>query len=134
MTPTGWIMIGTTAASLIAGWIFWLVRRRVTRLDALENAVFGDNGMRVQLHKYVTQDQFQRELAALGAAMRGISEEGQKREERILKAIENQTLVVGSEVREVKAEVRDQLREVRADVRAQGERVDKLLVQQTPQR
>lgn len=134
MTPTAWIMIGSTAVTLIGGWVFWLIRRRVSRLDALEQAVFGDTGMRMQLHKYVTQEQFQRDLAALGAAMRGISEEGQKREERILKAIEHNTSVVGAQMGEVKAELRHALSEVRSDVRTQGLRVDELLRVSTPQR
>lgn len=103
-----WIPLLVFIASLISGVIWYLVRRRVSRLDALESAVFGDSGVREKLHKYVTHDVLERRLGEVALAMRGISEEGVRREERILKAIENQTLVIGSEVMEIKHDIRSQ--------------------------
>lgn len=130
----GWVAIGTTAAGMVFAVVWWLVRRRVSRLDALEAAVFGDTGVNHRLHKYVTREEFQREITNLSLAMRGISEEGVRREERILKAIEQQTQLVGTEVRDLKADVREQLREVRGDLRTQTQRVDEVLKRSTDAR
>ena len=116
MPIMGWVSIGVAIGTALFAIVFWLVRRRVTRIDALESAVFGDNGVRDRFHKYVTHDILNEKLVQLRADMRGISEEGQKREERILSAIENQTLVVGSEVREIKT-----------DLRAQAQRIDEVM-------
>jgi hypothetical protein len=125
----GWVSIGVAGFGAVFTVVWWLIRRRVSRLDALEAAVFGDSGVNHRLHKFVTRDEFQRELLSLTTSMRGISEEGQRREERILQAIQNQTLVVGSEVRELKEDMRGQMGDLRQDVRAQAQRVDQLLQQ-----
>jgi hypothetical protein len=112
----GWVSIGVALFSTLAAVVFWLIRRRVTRLDALEAAVFGDSGVRERLHKYVTHEALDRKLNSLNEKVAGISEEGQRREDRILEAITNQTLVVGSEVREIKT-----------DMRAQAARIDEAI-------
>jgi hypothetical protein len=136
-----WIMIGTAAAGIIFPVCFWWFRRRVSRLDALEAAVFGADGVQRHFAKYVTEVEFRREIGAVQLAMRGISEEGVRREDRLLKAIENQTLVIGSEVRELKTDVRDARQESRdqvghlredvgrvtEDIRQQSTRIDAMM-------
>lgn len=112
----GWISVSVAAGGALFTVLFWLIRRRVSRLDELERAVFGNDGVRERLHKYVTQGSLDQKLADVRLELRGISEEGQLRETRILAAIENQTLVIGSEVREIKT-----------DLRAQALRVDAVM-------
>jgi hypothetical protein len=114
-------MIGTSGAGIAftVWWFFW--RKRLGRIEALEAAVFGADGVR---NRYVTRPEFERSVGELNTRMAGLSDEGQAREERILQAIERNTLVVGSEVREMKADVRETLREFRADMRAQTTRID----------
>lgn len=113
----GWVSIGCAVGAAVFAVLFWLVRRRVTRLDTLEDAVFGNDGMRERLSKYVTHGVLDTRLSELRTQMSGISEEGQKREERILQAIKDQTKVVGNEVREIKV-----------DMRAQAKRIDEVIV------
>lgn len=108
MPGNAWVPIGIFAAGVVFTIVWWLVRRRVSRLDALEAAVFGTEGVRERLHKYVTHADLNTKLQELAGQMGGISEEGQKREERIIAAIERQTLVMGSEVREIKTDLRQQ--------------------------
>lgn len=108
MPTAAWVSIGIFWAGVIFTVIWWLIRRRVSRIDALEAAVFGTEGVRERLHKYVTHADLNQRLQDLTVQMGGISEEGQKREERILAAIERQTLLVGSEVREIKTDLRAQ--------------------------
>jgi len=134
MTPAAWIMLGAAIVSPIFTVIWWLVRRPVARIDRLEAAVFGESGVHMRMTKFATAEFVERKVAELQTAMRGISEEGQTREDRILKAIENQTLVVGSEMRELKQDVRDQVGELRNDVRQQANRVDALMQQQNGNR
>jgi hypothetical protein len=113
----GWVSIGVAAFGAIFAVVWWLIRRRVSRLDALEDAVFGTDGMRERLHKYVTQGALETKLGELRSQLLGISEEGQRREDRILSAINNQTAVIGAEVQEIKQ-----------DIRAQAARVDDILM------
>lgn len=127
MTTTAWVMIGCTLLGQILGMAWWLVRRPVGRIDRLEAAVFGESGVNMRLNRYVTTEAFEKRMGTIDLHLRGVSDEGQKREERILAAIHNQTLVVGSEVRELKADVRDQVKELRSDVRSQADRVDAFL-------
>lgn len=108
----GWVSIGVALFGALFAVVWWLIRRRVSRLDALEDAVFGSDGMRERMHKYVTHGVLDAKLVELRTQLLGISEEGQKREDRILAAINNQTLVVGSEVREIKQDIREQSRRI----------------------
>lgn len=116
----GWVSIGVTAAGMAFAVLWWLIRRRVSRIDALEEAVFGNDGMRERLHKYVTHGVLDQKLGELRMQMAGISEEGQRREERILGAIENQTLVFGSEMREIKQDLRDQAKRIDEVMKLRG--------------
>lgn len=120
MPIIGWVSIGVAVGGAVFAFVFWLIRRVVERLDHIEGAIFGNEGMRERIHSYVTHSTLDAKMVAfradMRADMRGISEEGQKREERILAAIENQTLVVGSEVREIKT-----------DLRAQATRIDEAM-------
>lgn len=134
MPVTAWVMIGIAVATQVFSVVWWLVRRPVGRLDRLEAAVFGETGVHMKLTKFVTYDAFEKRMGTIDSHLRGVSEEGQKREERILRAIENQTLVVGSDVRELREDVREQLREVRQDLRAHGQRTDEVLKASAPQR
>lgn len=108
----GWVSIGVAVFGAVFAVVWWLIRRRVSRLDALEDAVFGTDGMRERMHKYVTQGVLDAKLGEFRQQLAGISEEGQRREDRILAAINNQTLVVGSEVREIKQDLREQARRI----------------------
>jgi hypothetical protein len=119
MTPAAWIMLGAAIASPVFTIVWWLVRRPVARIDRLEAAVFGESGVHMRLAKFATTDHLDRKLAELRSAMQGMSEEGQRREDRILQAIQEQTRVVSL-----------QLTETRADVRQQAQRVDALMSQQ----
>lgn len=116
MTPALWIMLGAAVASPLFTVVWWLLRRPVARLDRLEAAVFGESGVNMRLHKFATAEMLDRRVGELQAAMKGISEEGQRREDRILGAIETQTKLVSH-----------QLSETRADVRQQSQRVDELM-------
>ena len=140
MSHTAWVMIGIAIFSCSSGIVLWLIRRRLSRLDALELAVFGDAvkhpglnifATRAELEKRaqaITEDVDKR-LTMLSASMAGISEEGQKREERILEAIRsNNNSLVGA-VQDLKQDVRNQVSELRNDVRGQASRVDDLMRQ-----
>jgi len=111
----GWVSIGVALFGAVFAVCWWLIRRRVSRIDALEDAVFGTDGMRERMHKYVTHGVLDTKLGELRQQLAGISEEGQRREDRIIEAIRNQTLVVGSEVRDIKT-----------DLRAQAARIDEV--------
>lgn len=123
MTPAAWIMLGATIASPLFTIVWWLIRRPVARIDRLESAVFGETGVHMRLAKFATTEHLDRKLAELRLAMQGMSEEGQRREDRILSAIQEQTRLVSA-----------QLTETRADVRQQSQRVDALMAQQTGNR
>lgn len=114
MSVTAWVSVSIFAGGIFFTIAWWLFRRRVTRLESLEAAVFGATGMP---HKYVTHEALNARIGELNLRMAGMAEEGQRREERILEAISNQTLVLGSEVREIKE-----------DIRAQAKRVDTMLL------
>jgi len=112
-----WVSIGIAVFGAIFSVVWWLFLRRMSRIDALEAAVFGTDGLNLRLHKYVTQGTLEAEMGKLRQDLRGVSDEGQAREDRILKAIHNLNLVVGSEVREIKH-----------DIRAQNERIDAVMM------
>lgn len=116
MTAAGWIAIAVSVGSHAFAVVWWLVRRPIGRLDRLEAAVFGESGVNMKLTKYVTHEGFEKRMASIDAHLLGVSEEGQKREERILQAIENQT-----------RQVSQQLGEMRSDVRQQSARIDNLM-------
>lgn len=124
MPIVGWVSIGVFLASAIftVWWFFW--RKRLGRIEALEAAVFGEAGVR---NRYVTRPEFDNAIEELNSKMLGLSEEGQKREERILQAIERHTLTSISEMRELKIEVRERVGELKDDVRAQNSRIDDAL-------
>lgn len=127
MPVTAWVSIGIFSAGVVVAVIAWLIKRRISRLDALEAAVFGEAGVRNAFHKYATTAELDRRVSELRTSMQGISEEGQKREERILQAIERNTVVMGSEVREMRADVREQLAEMKTDIRQQSFRIDQAI-------
>lgn len=102
----GWVAIAIAVFSALLGAVGWLINRRFRRLDSLEDAVFGTHGMRERM--YVTNGVLDVKINELRVQMSGVSEEGQLREERILEAIRNNTLVVGSEMREIKLDMREQ--------------------------
>ena len=112
MPVMGWVSIGVAVGSALFGVVWWLIRRRVTRLDALEAAVFGTDGMRERMHKYVTHGDMNAKLGELRTQMLGISEEGQRREERILEAIKDGNTAVGQVVREIRQDLRDQSKRI----------------------
>lgn len=118
MSHTAWVMIGCAAWTFISGVVLWLIRRMVSRLDGLELAVFGDGAKHPGLNMFATRSDLE-----------GISEEGQKREERILSAITSNNTALVSELRDLKQDVRAQVKEVRDDVRAQAQRVDHMMRQ-----
>lgn len=128
MTLTHWLAIGTFVGGVVFSVVWWHVRKRASRLEALEAAVFGAEGVTRHLAKYVTHAELQRELGALGVSLRGVSEEGQRREERIVAAIEQQTANIGREVRDLKEDLRAQVVELRQDVRSQQKRVDDFMM------
>jgi hypothetical protein len=107
MTPAAWIMLGAAIASPLFTIIWWLVRRPVARIDRLEQAVFGESGVHMKLTSFATATLLDTRVAELRLAMKGISEEGQRREDRILQAITD----------------------MRQDVRQQSQRVDELMRQ-----
>lgn len=119
MTPMAWIALGAAIASPLFTVVWWIIRRPIGRIDRLESAVFGEHGVNLKLSKYATAEFVERKLAELGAAMRGISEEGQRREDRILR-----------EIREMRQDVRGAVGELREDGRQQAARVDALMQQQ----
>jgi hypothetical protein len=127
-----WVSIGIFVAGIVAGGIAWLIKRRISRLDALEAAVFGEAGVRNTFHKYATTAELEKRVGELKTGMQGISEEGERREERILAAIKNQTLVMGSEVREMRHDVREQMGEVKSDIRQQSQRIDDAIARSAP--
>lgn len=128
MTAALWVAIALCAANMVFAVAWWWWQSRHGRIIQLEAAVFGVDG----LHKrYVTHGEFRQQLDALGAAMRGISQEGQEREVRLLAAIERTSLVIGSEVRELKQDVRERVTEMKDDNRALTARVDAVLLRET---
>lgn len=115
-TTQAWVAIGVAIASHAFTVVWWIVRRPIGRIDRLEAAVFGESGVNMRLQKFATAEDLTRQAKDLTAHMRGISEEGQRREDRLLAAIENQTKLVAHG-----------LGELRADVRQQSNRVDELM-------
>ena len=124
MPVIAWVSIGVFLAGCLftVWWFFW--RKRLGRIEALEAAVFGESGVR---NRYVTRPEFDNAIGELNTKMLGLSEEGQKREERILQAIERNTLTSVSEMRELKGEVRERVGELKEDLRAQSSRIDDAL-------
>lgn len=108
ISQSGWITILVALCTLLFSAIAWLIKRLVSRIDGLELSVFGETGVKERLNKYVTHEGMEQRLTAFNEQMRGLRDEGEKREERILAAISNQTLVIGSEVREIKQDIREQ--------------------------
>jgi hypothetical protein len=104
----GWISIGLAVASIFFTIIWFYYKKRMTRLEALETAVFGVTGVHTTLNKYVTHEVLEHRLRDLTGTMRNMNEEGMRREERIIAAIQNQTNVLGIEIREIKEDVRNQ--------------------------
>jgi hypothetical protein len=119
MNTAAWVAICASIASHVFTVIWWLVRRPVGRIDRLESAVFGETGVNMRLTKFATAELLDRKLADVNAAMKGISEEGQRREDRILGAIQEQTRIVTTA-----------MTEMRADIRHHGTRVDTLMTGQ----
>jgi hypothetical protein len=115
MTPAAWIMLGAAIASPIFTVAFWLLRRPIGRIDRLEAAVFGESGVNMKLAKYVTTDAFEKRMGTIDTHLAGVSEEGQRREDRILAAINQQG-----------QRLEGSLGEVKADIRAQSGRIDLL--------
>ncbi len=105
---TGWVAIGVFVLSTVFTVIWFYYKKRMTRIEALESAVFGNTGLGEKLHKYVTHEVLERRLSEFTVSMKGISEEGTRREERILEAISSQTLVLSAQISEVKTDVRQQ--------------------------
>lgn len=122
MSDMGWVAIGIFVGGSVFSIFGWLINRRWKRMDALELAVFGD-GVNPGIHKFVTHAVLDARISDLKSSLQGISEEGVRREERILTAIENVRDVVGSEVMETKA-----------DVRGLNARIDDVLHRFGPQR
>ncbi len=112
----GWVAIGVAVAGMIFTVAWYLVQRRVTRIDLLEQAVFGDAGVRAHMQKFITREHLGERLQEVQMQMRGIREEGQQREQRILDALGTQTDLLG-----------DTLRDVRQDIRSQSARIDAFL-------
>lgn len=112
-------MIGIAVFQVVwqVGW--HLMRRPGARLERLEGAVFGETGVNMKLHRYVSTEAFEKRVDALTAQMKGISEEGEAREDRILQAIERSNTLIGSDVREIKADVREQSRRIDDVIREQ---------------
>lgn len=127
MNVTHWVMVGTVVLGAVLGIFIRSWYKRTARIEALELAVFGVDGVQKNFAKYVTETEFRREVGRLQTSIQGISEEGQSREDRILQAIENQTTVVGSEMRELKQDMRDQVGELREDLRSQASRIDVIM-------
>lgn len=119
MTPAAWIMLGAAIASPLFTIVWWLIRRPVARIDRLEHAVFGDAGVHMKLSRYVSLEVFDQRVRDINERMAGISEEGQRREDRILEAIRGQTHAVTTAIGEVKS-----------DLRAQNQRIDEVMRRQ----
>lgn len=115
MPIMGWVAIGLFFAGVAWAVVWYLVQRRVTRIDALEAAVFGETGVRSSLKNFITQDHLKQRLDEFRTQLLGVSEEGMKREERILAAIER-----------TGEHVTLQMKEVREDVRSTNTRIDAL--------
>lgn len=96
----GWVTIAVAVSGMIFTVAWYLVQRRVSRIDLLEQAVFGETGVRERMAKFITRQDFESRVGELTLQLRGVSEEGQKREDRILSAIQNQTAVLRSEIRD----------------------------------
>jgi hypothetical protein len=116
MNTMAWVAIATSLATQVFTVVWWAVRRPIGRVDRLEVAVFGETGVNMRMQKFATADFVERKFVELQTAMRGISEEGERREDRIIKAINEQTRMVA-----------EQLSETREDVRQQSRRVDELM-------
>lgn len=117
MPIIGWVSIGVAISSMMWTVVWYLVRRhgesREGRLKDLEAAVFGSEGVTTRLAGFVTHKALEERLVVIGDHMSAIKEEGERREERILDAIKEQTRVLGSA-----------LSEVRSDLRSQASRID----------
>ena len=101
-----WLLIAGGFLTSILGAFWWYYRKRLTRLEALESAVFGISGVHVQLHKYVTHDTLERRLNDLTTHIKGIAEEGVAREERIIDAIRNSSTDISADMRDIKQDIR----------------------------
>lgn len=111
-----WVAIGTCLANMAFTIAWALIRRPAKRIEQLEQAVFGETGVNMKLTRYVTTETFERRMTAIDDHLKGVSEEGQRREDRILTAITNQGVALSQSLGELKA-----------DLRQQATRVDSLL-------
>lgn len=116
MNTMAWIAIGVAAANMVFTVVWSLMRRPGQRIDRLEAAVFGETGVNMRLTRYVTTESFEKRMTSIDEHLRGVSEEGQRREDRILSAITSQGEALSQS-----------LGELRHDVRQQASRVDALL-------
>lgn len=111
-----WVAIAVCVANIVWTVVWSLVRKPGQRIDRLEAAVFGESGVNMRLAKYVTDEKFETRMAAIDLELRGISEEGQRREDRIV-----------SVIREHGQQMNATLSEIKTDLRTQAQRVDNLI-------
>ncbi len=121
MTTSAWVSIGVAVLLIVAGaiqQIYWYLKKRgdiridtlVTRIDLLEKEVL--SGMHAKLSLFVSHDHLTTRLEEFRAQLLGVSEEAERREERIVGVIENQTGMIAAQVRDLREDVRNQTKRI----------------------
>lgn len=117
MTIQAWVTVAVFVVGTMWSVGVWLVGRRINRTDQLERLVTGPDGLQTQIKGLITRDEFREHTDKLEELLKGISEEGQHRENRIREHVDQGRRSSEQDLREIRRELSEIHRRVDATVR-----------------
>jgi hypothetical protein len=117
VTIQAWVTIGVFVAGILWSVGVWLAGRRVSRMDKLEETVNGKNGLVHMFDRLVTRDEFTEKHLEIEEILKGISEEGQVREQRIRDHVDQGRRNTEQDLRDLRQEINGLNRRIDAALR-----------------
>lgn len=118
MPVQAWVTIAVFVLGIMWSVAVWLVGRRVSRIDELEKQVNGREGLVRQVDRLITREEFVEGHAELEEILKGISEEGQVREQRMRDHGDQLRRALEQDLRELRREMSEIHKRVDVAMRA----------------
>ncbi len=78
MPVTGWVTISVAIFGTMWSVGVWLVRRRLDRMDKLEEQIYGREGLIRQVDRLITREEFNDRHVQIEDILQRLSEEGEE--------------------------------------------------------